>query len=780
MGDLVESIEDIAEDVWDFVSTPPWVSIPGLVSGDSIDEIQHQYWHQTFPQLLPYVGVLLAATGTPGAAAAATAGAGVNPLHYLNIFQGQLPPALMPNWLTAPLGWFKNTFGFILSPQWNVRDWTQTEAAALTDKFFGKGAGEWAAAHPIVGDLLGDVLGPVLAPAVEHGRTLADKGKPLAELFMDLLAGPAEGKADSTPPLDVAASLAQVDYYSRDLHQGDVRTDLERFRLAEIEAPTLETLNRQVRLEKDTQDIILKPLLNTAQQQLAETRIRTETVDRKMVELQGARLLADQGACGWLGKMWLNMEINAHVATNTLAEIRKAPERWKEWLVVEVPRILYEYIALPIGNMLASLWEIIKRGASYLVNEIAAAVWQDLSPALKSITGRFQDIMHSGWNAAMAGMEGHSPITPEEAPGLALKMVGIATASGMAAHGIAQLLEWAHPLKHLGVNYLVGLLGELAGWGRWSAASIGVLAGVAVGQPMRYYVQERFRPLLPQTFDLEIMAVKPDIPMDVFKRTMAYQGYPDEWIDAFARTMYHEPRYFELSMMAEDGAAAKPPVDPSPLAVEEFRKYNVAVEDQWLFMKARRAGYAPYDSTLFTSSIKKKAARMQRSGYSLAVMNLTKEAYITPQQFEEFMEILEYRPEAIVMARREAALRALYDYISDCLRLYTDEYIKDVITEDELSVALTSLGIQEYKVDLLVAKARIRKTPKPRKPVVKGAEAVMAEVQKKYQVLYREQYRRGLIEEEGYVACLVAIGIEPALAVVTVEIERTKKQPKEA
>lgn len=696
-----------------------------------------------------------------------------------NQLVARFPVSGLPSWLQTTFGWLKETVGYVVNPVWDLSDWSQGTAGAIASRLFGDQVGEWVKGQPLKATVIDDILGPVFGPAVRYQQLQPGRGKSVADMFMEMFAGDRNEQTAALPPYPSVSPIITADYYARDLQGKAELTSLEQFRLTEIETPTLATLNRQVNLEQRSQEIYLQPMAAAAQAQAAQDQVRLQTIEQPALELQHRAIqvskdIAQQG-----------FNSRKDMVDSLLKEYRAAEyvhQSWWQQFVYwfrHIPEWLYNHIAVPIANMVASLWEIIRRGASYVVNELAPLVWSELSPALKGIMDRFQGIAHSGWNATMAALGAGRPISPEDAPGLALKMIGIATASGIAAHGIAQAIEWAHPLKFLGAHYVAGLLGELAGWGRWSAASVGVLAALAVGQPFRYYANDRFRPWIPRTDDLTMMAVKPDIPEDVFRRSMGYNGWSDAWIDAWSRTMYHEPRYFELSMMAEDGAAARAPEAASDLARLEFEKYHVAPEDQWLFMKARRAGYCPADSVIFTSSIKKKAARTTRVDYQRNLTNLYKEAFIDREEFDAFMEVLEVRQEVLALTRRSAALAAMYDYVNDCVRLYTDEYLKDVITEDDLSVALTGLGIQDYKVDLLVARARIRKTPKPRTPTVPAEEKELARIQKEYIKLYTYQYRKNLIDERQFLARLVTIGVTPELAAVTVEIEKTKKAPAE-
>lgn len=405
-------------------------------------------------------------------------------------------------------------------------------------------------------------------------------------------------------------------------------------------------------------------------------------------------------------------------------------------------------------------------------HEVLVSLWKWMIEKIKElidlVMGVLKPILEDAWDFAKAQLEeqgrlvheyvkrmfeGHSPITPEDAPVLAGKLYAFAMGAGMVAHGIATVTELAHPLKRVGLHQTAAMIGDFAGFGRICGATMGPLVNKVLGQLMTYHVQDRFRPLLPNDMQLQIMAVKPDITIEQFRRGMAYMGYSDEWIDAIQKTMYHEPRYFELKMMSEDEAAS----------------------DEWLRLKSRRAGFTEKDTDVMVRSYVKQAARMQRVDYYRQGFYMYKEGYITVDRFNELVGELELRPEALLFARRGAELAYLNDYIKDMMSLYIDSFLKDIIDDDELLVSLLSLGMAPQRVWLVVAKARVRKRPKPAKPTTKAAEKAASDIQKKYITLYLQQYRKDLITDARLLESLLAIGMTEDLAEVTVSLEAAKK-----
>jgi len=423
----------------------------------------------------------------------------------------------------------------------------------------------------------------------------------------------------------------------------------------------------------------------------------------------------------------------------------------------KIKKALWEKVSDAVIAALRAMWLSLGRLIKEEIWPLLKLVWdkivEQIGPALKKLDDKLTHCAIDIYDKLIkrATAEGH--ITPEKAPVVALDMYKFAFAAGLAAHASATLLELLHPLKRIGAHQISAMIGDFAAFGRIAAATVGVYATVALGIPMRYNVQAWARPVIPDDRLLQIMAVKPDISIDEFRKYMAYHGYSDYWIDRIQRTMYHEPRYFELKMMSEDHAAT----------------------EEWLFTKSRRAGFTEEDSRIMVSSYIKSATRTQRMDYYRQAFYLYKEGFIRKEVFDRLLAALELRPEALDFAKKAADLAYMLDYTKDLVTLYRDQYLKDLISEDELRLAYVALGMPLERADLLVRKAVIRKKPKPAQREKPQVEKAATQLRTKYMSLYRELYRKDLIDEQQYLAYLRQLGITDELAEVTVALEQVKK-----
>lgn len=374
-------------------------------------------------------------------------------------------------------------------------------------------------------------------------------------------------------------------------------------------------------------------------------------------------------------------------------------------------------------------------------------------PLDEQIIGIFKDLVGGWWGEINKIITGGGMVTPGMAPGIAGGLLTFATAAGVGAHGSAALLELIHPLKNMGLSAIPALLADMGSFSRIGAASLGVAVSEGLGTPFRYWIHDKTRPTIPDPLTLQEMAVKEIIGSPEFRQDLAYHGFSEYWINSIEENMYREPRPADLTWMLEDANAS----------------------DLWLKTKARRYGFDEEDAEMIKTTLVKKMLKSPRASYLSAAMKSYQEGYVDEAQFDWYLRELDLRPEAHDLVKKTCKLTYQHYYVEDLVKLYTDQYMKEVITEGGLWCALASLGLTSEKINLLLEKAKIQKKPKPTQPVKTEYEKQMSELQAKYITLYIEQYRKDVISEQTLFTNLVSLGVVAELATVTVSLEKTRK-----
>ena len=345
------------------------------------------------------------------------------------------------------------------------------------------------------------------------------------------------------------------------------------------------------------------------------------------------------------------------------------------------------------------------------------------------------------------------PVSPYYAAANASTALATTIAFGATAHGLATAAELFHPFKTMGVHYLSAFVAQMAGFGIIVSQTVGQLARLAIGQPYRYRLNEQYRPFLPDVSTLQTLAVKPDIQIADFRQAMKYWGFRDEWIDAIERTMYREPRYFELSMMATDAAATR----------------------EWLYRKARRAGYSEEDGEIFAESIVKKALSRERTDFMRSLLDLYAEGYISAEQFDEHISFLDLAPEAYQLLKKTAQFKYLLSYTDEMVKYVIEQYRNDVFSYEEALGALTGLAVEPEKISILLNRERVKKEAKIAQ---KERKEIEAQINRHRSILLRKwlyMYRSGAIAKGALITFMIGAGFTPAYANIVADLEEQKK-----
>jgi len=388
------------------------------------------------------------------------------------------------------------------------------------------------------------------------------------------------------------------------------------------------------------------------------------------------------------------------------------------------------------------LWEEFTQPAK----ETLGKVWDAVAPELNNFGDKI-------FKKTLTILLGGGVVTPEMAPGLAGQMFGFALGAGIAAHAASVASEILYPTKTLGINQAIGMIAELGSFGPIAAATLGQVHYSALRRPMGYYVDSITRSRLPDEFMLQQMVFEGVLSEAEFKNTLKYYGYSDKWIERYWPTMFGDPRYFELSMMIEDQMAS----------------------DAWIKNRVKELGYEPDVNEVMEKGLIKKAIRTQRQDYYKQAFNLFKEGMVPREYFNKVLDELEFRPEARAFAVKSAELAYLYDVTTDEIKYWTDSYLKDLVTDDDLALRLSLLGLNRWRVNLHVRLAHVRKYKRPAAEDPAELEKVMSQARAKYSQAYVELYRKGYIESDTLYGYLVELGIAEELAEATRFLEETRK-----
>jgi hypothetical protein len=344
---------------------------------------------------------------------------------------------------------------------------------------------------------------------------------------------------------------------------------------------------------------------------------------------------------------------------------------------------------------------------------------------------------------------------PEAVVGVAAALVAAAIPFGVAAHALGNAAEIAHPLKAMGFTMTARALVDLTDIGAISAATIGVGYALALGRPMEYWASRRIRWHIPDPRDLLLSYTKGDISEGEVDLALAYHGFNDARIQALKESAWREPRPFELRRLMDSGIAS----------------------EAWLKSKLRRNQLRPDDVDVMAQAMIATQYSTQRSALWSAAFSLLRDGASTPEGFAGNLAPLGMNDAQISLGVRAAALQHAADLVTFNITTLLTAVVDGQMTMDDFGLALVALGLVPDRVDAEQARAQVRITGKVAASVTGPGTAALRTLQRDQTSLWIQRFRRGLVDAAGLYTNLVAIGLEPAIATTTVDIEQARMTP---
>jgi len=259
--------------------------------------------------------------------------------------------------------------------------------------------------------------------------------------------------------------------------------------------------------------------------------------------------------------------------------------------------------------------------------------------------------------------------------------------------------ELVHPLKQMGLGYLSAMMYDMAGFGRVASALTLELATISYIWPLRYSLNQLWRPRIPDTRSADQMLFEGYITQDDWRSIYQRQGWKDSYIDAWQKTMYREPSQRTLLAMLED------PEIPEEWVRKKLAEIGFTVDDidtmigykRRLIETKRLASYNTEKSRLVTNA---------KSDFVLG--------FILEDTLRANLAAAEIDPDEIEYHVADARGDRVRAYKKGLLDAYEDGYIKDLITDDDLTARAKEVLVDPDALTLFLDRAYIRKFKKPK------------------------------------------------------------------
>lgn len=311
------------------------------------------------------------------------------------------------------------------------------------------------------------------------------------------------------------------------------------------------------------------------------------------------------------------------------------------------------------------------------------------------------------WTSFMGVMSGHSPISPEDSPDMAkrLMVMGGISVGGLAAMTLGG--ELMHPLKQMGLGHISAMIGDVVNYRMITGVIMGAVLYSGLRTPLNYYINSLLRPWLLDRRDFsELMAretfTNPELLrtpglVDAVKslpggggaateeQFIGYYGYPAPYIGLFRELANARLGYFPLAGIARTGFFDR------DWFLESVQRTGYSVS-------ARKALMAMYEEMVRTAKLGPCFFQLRR---------LYRDHFISSDELEKRMDRIEELPDLPKARVYAMDLEREYEVKDITLDIVTRSYTRGVITEEEAITELRELGIPDLIAKLQMTRERL-------------------------------------------------------------------------
>lgn len=395
-------------------------------------------------------------------------------------------------------------------------------------------------------------------------------------------------------------------------------------------------------------------------------------------------------------------------------------------------------------------------------------------PIVAAWVGAFADLPGTflSWVASVAG----SNLALE--PSRALSTTGSLYAMSIAAGSVAMTLSTALNLipttNWVGMSQFSAFIAEAAGFEPITRATYGVLLNECLSYPLRYHWNMQLRPKIPTEGEIFIMGRKRGLSRAEFSHAMAMTGLPDWWIDKTYQFFWTDPSPMWLLRMSE---VSKPDIQPSGLFLpwlEEWMPNWRSDPWAWYRMKILLAGFEDTDVPAFIHAFQRRLVGTAVTQYKTSVRAMVRNGYWGRDQVREALTPVGTRQEEVELLVVAEELDYLKAYLDDQVLYYQESYRKGQLSDQDLSLALSTIIVQPARVAQIVAREQVRVLTKPPAIAPAKEDPLVTKLRNQAVDSWIKRFRNWEISSEDLELGLVIVLEDRERADALVEVELTR------
>jgi SOS response regulatory protein OraA/RecX len=413
------------------------------------------------------------------------------------------------------------------------------------------------------------------------------------------------------------------------------------------------------------------------------------------------------------------------------------------------PTQFFEAVRQGLLDATHSTWIASARG---VMNEVTAVGAEVADVALAPLGALFESITTAGVRQIIDGLSADALDPTKSVRDRAMSALTRAYKLGQEAHFLAAAVEACHPLHEFGLSNAAAAITDLAGFMPISQAVFRPHLEATVTRPMRWQTNAQFRPEIANVNALNDFVRRRTMSEDELRDALPLHGFDDETCDRYVETVWRDPTIRDLALSLED----------------------TTVDLDWLRDRVRTAGYEDADADRLTAALIQRSTRGIRDRVRSAAVSAYADGTTTRDELEATLDTLGLTAAARALELVTADLQRRRDLVRDGLATYRKEYVNDVIDESDYRLAITALGVDPERVDLIVADANATRAPKVAAEEDQQIKAAIREVQTQLVPKIRRLFELGQVSAETYRQTLIDAGISEQVASQAVSLDAAR------
>jgi len=324
---------------------------------------------------------------------------------------------------------------------------------------------------------------------------------------------------------------------------------------------------------------------------------------------------------------------------------------------------------------------------NFFTQQLLPSIWEGLKAIynfFSSIVGTVKDIIQQIINMIKVSK-------PEDALNVAMDVFMITAVFSVISYSLEIIKE----IKGLGSGVSFDLPGRefIKDFGFDKIQAAILVAPVLIGlMPfLERYFKALYRSGLPSTSQVDQMLIQMNIDEKTWRQRYIWEGWPDEWIDAWRKTLYIQPSDFLLARIFE----------------------TPQVSTDWIKQKLLERGYSEYDANQLIQFFIYNSLKDEIKALKSSLVKNYAEGYISEQDLLTNLTSLQLSSQEIQLTNQLAKLQLAVNIKQEMVKANLQMYKNNLLTEQELRNNLLQILADPALVEAIVTRYRfLRKVEK--------------------------------------------------------------------